>query len=501
MMLMKRRDEFKRSERDHLLRMAAIAWALATVVALSPTICRTLAKQSSLESLPWLALVVTILAWGSALWSYNRHHDLFAPDVAFTLIYWYWGTAGAIHQLFFSDASKYPRVEIVDVGRLPLAMAGVLLGLVGLRIGLAFPLRQPVRRQEVVPEISSERAALLKRYLKLGLLGGCTLYWTGIAVHGVSRYFTESYGSTFYQYGLDYYIILVGGALFSSAFLFYVLMLARDGRRVDAILLLCAVLFLGPHLIRGGRQALFRLGLGFLLINYYYGKRLKWRQITAIILGLALVGFIVGLSRGLRQGYPPVLRLVQNFSPVTIIYLFFLPGMAVDGVFTQITNLVPSLTDWQMGSTYVAAFVNLVPGFVFGSNLTRPLLTPALAFRALHYPDVTKHGYDFTIWAEAYWNFGWIGVFLVFLVLGVLCRWTYSRMQSSRRVLPTLVYTFIFVGLAWSLRSDSNFFVKWVVHSLVVVFGLWKLSLVTISPAQKPENEAVRAPGSLTLSR
>jgi len=121
--------------------------------------------------------------------------------------------------------------------------------------------------------------------------------------------------------------------------------------------------------------------------------------------------------------------------------------------------------------------MNLLPGFLFGSNWNRPILPASLMFHRVRFPGVEGQGFGFSVLAEGYMNFGVIGGFLAMIGVGMVLGYAYRRMRTGSYISIAL-YAILLYQAIWYLRADSTAFVKSVFYAVAV---LWTTQTVWAS--------------------
>jgi hypothetical protein len=114
---------------------------------------------------------------------------------------------------------------------------------------------------------------------------------------------------------------------------------------------------------------------------------------------------------------------------------------------TFVMELVPSAMPFQHGETYVRAFAGIVP---FSTAANQQMLMDWLV--ATHAPG-SESGYGFSLAAEAYLNFGLVGILVVFAVLTVSHRYLLDRLDHNH----FFPYASILFSVSWmyAFRGES----------------------------------------------
>jgi hypothetical protein len=206
--------------------------------------------------------------------------------------------------------------------------------------------------------------------------------------------------------------------------------------------------------------------LVYLLMFYHYRVRtLRPLHIAAALAVLVLLQvfrglreFGVGISAFSSGEVLSIIASSLTFAQLAIILRGITMGIAGWDVFTNVIDLVPGVEGFKYGSTYAESFLGLFRPRVLGLG-SYDAVTPSFWYMNLYAPGTLNHGFDFSLLAEAYINFGRympILFFFIGMLLAMLSR-TITSSASSVKVFCSIV---ILVSLTLSLRSDSNVLLK-----------------------------------------
>lgn len=120
----------------------------------------------------------------------------------------------------------------------------------------------------------------------------------------------------------------------------------------------------------------------------------------------------------------------------------------------RVTELVPASADFYFGSTYLHALINILPGPISRAILGDVSGTGALVYRQLIDFQDPNQGFGFAFPAEAYLNFGYVGVGLISAFTGALFYVAYRWAYSNRTAVAPIVYPLLLSYLPYGLRSD-----------------------------------------------
>jgi hypothetical protein len=233
-------------------------------------------------------------------------------------------------------------------------------------------------------------------------------------------------------------------------------------------------------LLSFNRQLIVYTFLCLTLIFHYRIRRIGVREIA---IGLPLL-IVVQIMRDMRTLDSTLTELRSGqvadylveqigFENLFGVLGSILTGIAGWDVFSNVLNIVPFMDNYFYGSSYLNSIVGLFKPRVLGLS-SYDEVTLSVWYMQMYAPGTINHGYDFSMLAEAYINFGYfmpiwfffIGVFLYFLSSSI--RLTQSPFLLFFSVITLVVLTF-------GLRSDSNVVLKAVFFQTVTIIFMIKL--------------------------
>lgn len=238
-------------------------------------------------------------------------------------------------------------------------------------------------------------------------------------------------------------------------------------RRFVTCVIILAVLL---NLMIGQRTDAGSLLVGFLFFWNSHVKTFSKRRTMAVILaGLALLVIfnVVGAVRGVQDKttvsvMQTMVKSVSAHNPLvgTI-------GEMGGSMFPLISvmHIVPNIYRYQLGGTYISSLFSIFPNFLFGHIFNRVSLSNWLMMvLGLNY------GPGFSLLAEAYYNFGWLGDIFM-LTLGwtvVRLLYPFKKVSELTSALSTVMLCLLFTAA----RQDSLFMVRDVVYYALVPYLL-----------------------------
>lgn len=217
-------------------------------------------------------------------------------------------------------------------------------------------------------------------------------------------------------------------------------------------------------------------------IYSYYRRHISFRQLLpALFLGIIALQltadlriFNIGVTDLSSEEVGEFLKEMLLERPWMLLYGI---GTSIAGqnVFAAVVELVPSSYPFKMGVTYLKSITGLFrPRFLGLSSYGDPDL-PSNWFHEAYDPNVEHHGFDFSMLAEAYLNFG-SAMIGVFFVIGMLIRRASESVRYSQSLFAVLLGILTIMGLTFGLRSDSNTVLKSIIYPFLSVWIIRKVA-------------------------
>jgi len=239
------------------------------------------------------------------------------------------------------------------------------------------------------------------------------------------------------------------------------------GRRFVSGVILVAVIL---DFMIGNRTDAGSLLVGFMFFwNSNVKTYTKGRAVGVFfgVLALMVIFNFVGAVRGIHDKSTASVAqtLVKSLSGHNP--LFSTIGEMGASMFPLISviQIVPSIHAYQHGGTYLASLFGVFPNFLFGQIFHRVSLSNWLMI-ALG----MNYGPGFSLLAEAYYNFGWMGdIFMLVLGWGVV-RLLYPFKKAS--TLTNALSTVMLLLLVTTARQDSLLMIRYVVYYTLIPYLL-----------------------------
>jgi len=422
------------------------------------------------DTVPWMYGLGTVVMLATLVSSrFGSRWWLLDPRFAAALVVW----VNAFGQVISDDlyGRPAPVFGLVE-SYIPDATLALLLGQLGFTLALFIPTDAP-RRAMPNLELLAPAAGWLAAILAGAVLFTGGIAWWSLVRGGLSavlssRYGADQFSSTNPIVGLSYIAVPSAVTL--------VLHWGQLGRGLTSpwLVAICSYA-VWPSFLTGGRRDLLMLAAAFAIVGYSRAGR---RRVWAILLSAGLIFSLSFLTQASRSGtsMDPSERLARTLEAVGSEDLgvvgHSLTAFSGTAVMSASMSVYPSEGAFAYGRTYVESAANvLAPRFITGRYL---FVTPSNQFRELFYPTVTGFGFDYSLAAEGYQNFSFVGPFLAYFAAGLLLSATFqlARVLRERTSLWPLLHLQTTLAVLWGIRTDSNTLLK-----LLVYGDLWLLLL------------------------
>lgn len=233
-------------------------------------------------------------------------------------------------------------------------------------------------------------------------------------------------------------------------------------------------------LLSFNRQLIVYMAICLALIYHYRIRRIGVREIS---LGIPLL-IIVQLIRDMRSLDATLVELNSaqitdylvdqvGFENLFGVLRSILTGIAGWDVFSNVLDIVPFMDNYFYGSSYLNSFAGLFKPRVLGLS-SYDEVTLSVWYMQMYAPGTINHGYDFSMLAEAYINFGYF-MPIWFFFIGVFLYFLSSRIRLTQSPFLLFFSVIALVVLTFGLRSDSNVVFKAIFYQTTLIIIIIKL--------------------------
>lgn len=130
-----------------------------------------------------------------------------------------------------------------------------------------------------------------------------------------------------------------------------------------------------------------------------------------------------------------------------------------------VANAVPDSHPYLLGSTMAAAAIRLLPSPVANALFGEPDGTGGPVFRTISGVTDPNYGTGFSLPAEGYLNFGFLGMISMMVAIGLLFPWLYAHRKGAGTL--AILYPIIVASAPFAIRNDILGAGKTVVYPVI----------------------------------
>lgn len=227
------------------------------------------------------------------------------------------------------------------------------------------------------------------------------------------------------------------------------------------------------------------------LVVFYFLFRFKrprpLSSVTAVFITL-LIFSLTGMFRGALGNIDiSIDSVVNTFTNFDILYRF----VSSQGDATMFDMLVlyfqeiPHNLTYLYGIGFIQLLVHPIPRFIWPG---KPIQPTAL-FMEQTLPEFSTHGVGFasSIFGDLYWNFGYLGLTLGMLVIGLILKniFIWQRKRSTF-ITAQLFYAFVFAYFPMYMRGEFVGTSSWFLFTLIPTLLAMRFSLKGSRTVQNP---------------
>lgn len=436
---------------------AYIAWLVMGFV-LSFVVFKTYQGSKTSSVLPSLFvyyLIVTLHVLFRV--SKKRLENVLAPDILFLGMYTTFhlgyvtlyglGLAPYISEIFIFDTAIPKALFIINIGLISFLLGYEIVGT-----------KNPAHRhvgQVRIPNLNMCPLGLVLMFMAVSIhLMVLVLMAPQFKAHGYAALQRiDEFGASFLVTLLWRYsqYLMVFGLLiyiFSSAL--------RYGRLFNSKLGLGLVVFYFLLIILGGdRGPLLKLGIPLLLARHYFVKKVKLPFLVLMTLGLLTLFTAIAIVRTIV--FNPAKMLEEyKYQKGTGYVTWMSPLIEMGGSFLVVDIVaqdVPSQERFWLGDSWKSALIHIVPFLQGYASRQGWVKWDPSDWVTTTYFGEGRAGRAFTIAAEGYLNFGYPGVIVELIFMGMFIRWLTIKFSRS----PSIKWGIILLGcLGVSILAIRN---------------------------------------------
>lgn len=250
------------------------------------------------------------------------------------------------------------------------------------------------------------------------------------------------------------------------------------------------VAIVGLTLLSFDRHQAMSIVLMMMVFYHYRIKPVKIKHLFGLLLAMLALQ-AMRLLRSLNVSITSV-NFVDVFNVLLEadwILIVTGPFVALGGwdVLTNVFDLVPGADGYKYGATYLNSIVGLLMPRALGLG-TYGAETPSVWYVNLYAPGTTGHGFDFSMVAETYINFGLAGC-VAFVLIGYILRTISNNILQSSAPVMIIFSIIVLEVITFALRMDSNSLFKGVVFragAIAMLISMMSTTSRTVSLNNTP---------------
>jgi oligosaccharide repeat unit polymerase len=381
----------------------------------------------------------------------RRGADLFSP-ISFIALAVLFGTTATSFWLTNTETIRQTHMMFgLDFATIAGGQYWVILGLISLCLGYVLVVPK-FRDTGQIRSMSSAKVRIIMISLLAVSTLGTVLFaasfgidfsdFTGESIKRNTQYIGES-GDVVYGTGFEVFLARLSGVgfIFSAG-------LIVSGRKsaeyyVYSLLFLSLTILVG--FISSSRTSIVYTVASLVIFSYYY-KKISWKAIFAFALFSVAIVSTLGVIRADNSS--------NNSQYQTIADLILGTGNGFDAVRTvAFIERVPERHNFLYGSSYVSLITSPIPRSLWPDK-PNVSLGPWVKSELYGLPT-QNNGWPPGMVAEAYFNFGYVGIPLVMFLFGALLRLIYASLRPYLGVsaLLTMAYSVGMFRLAYNSLS------------------------------------------------
>ncbi|WHY33852.1 O-antigen polysaccharide polymerase Wzy [Cytobacillus firmus] len=304
-------------------------------------------------------------------------------------------------------------------------------------------------------------------------------------------------------YGYDDYVensVGLLGKIFSFTSQFFVpaliclLVAFREDVRKRKLIFLLMVVYIIDTLYIGGRNDAVTLVLVIICIYHYSIKPIKLKGAFKIaVFGYLFVSFLTIVAR---------LRSIvdKSISDYLVLFIdsFFRENLFIVTIIelggsmfplAKVMQIFPSNVEFWEGKSYVYAVISVVPNLGFWD------IHPATKYAdgphwLMDYLNMS-YGPGFSLFADAFRNFGWIG-FFVFIIFGFIFGKIYSSIDKNTILIRPDIFCLVMIfaeATIMSVRGDNLYIIRPLFYIVIPIYILIRIINNHFINKQKSANQ------------
>lgn len=417
-----------------------------------------------------------ILVWGINLFRKIKN-TLINPYTFFYLSYFFF----SFGQVFlYSFGVEYERFNLIRISSNDEILYYCLYFLIGTPFFLLGALKAV--KKDITEKRNTIHSNSINKDLAYSLkVIGWLMFVTSAPIY-LRNLFSNILMSMLYGYGSIYETATISeGALFSNVFeslgmwfipsLFMLLVVYKNTYIIKRLILFLLILISIGIFIVGTRSESMAIILTLIYLWDAEVKKMKKRNkfvlailVLLVILSLPVIQSFRGLDNKTIDNFLITFSTMQDNNNLIVDILGELGGSMHPWLL--VNRLMPETYSFRLGQSYIASFLAIIPSFLLGGvSFTKYARLSGWLQSAAN----MSYGPGFSILAEAYYNFGWFGLPILYFI-----GWLYFKFLSNNMLKGEILkYKNLFSAIALfsfitSVRSSLYLTIRIELYSIIV---------------------------------
>lgn len=259
--------------------------------------------------------------------------------------------------------------------------------------------------------------------------------------------------------------------------LFLLLAANKDNKKVRMLINSIFMLYICGSLISGGRSVGMGLAICLMLFYHIQIKPYRRKRILLIVflailflILVPLIGELRGLSnRNSADFFTSIGEIIKEDN--IFVSTFTSMGFSIFPM-VKTMELIPKIQDFSYGIEYISTIFAIVPSILFfGYSFTSIAALPDWLRTMLN----MDYGPGYSIIAESYYNFGWMGLPIMFLTGYIIQKFFSNKKSDSYRVLYDAQICIILYFLSLVIRNSILLLFRNIFYGIFIPMLIIKL--------------------------
>ncbi len=248
-------------------------------------------------------------------------------------------------------------------------------------------------------------------------------------------------------------------------------------QRIGSLVLIFLTLY---FFMIGNRGYAISLLLSFIWLYNFRIKKLNFFKVFIICI---MIIFSINIFYQLKSMTVKEKLDLSTYTSMESLPLTFLfeEGSTTYRSIAYSIKYIPEEKNYSYGSSYLWGMTTIIPN-IFGGDVhpAAKQINPSEWLGLTFNPEQIKkgNGFGFSIIAEAYYNFGLIGIALIMFMLGYYISCLENLIRKSNNLFFILLLAISLQNLIWGIRNIFQSVVRFIAWEVVLLFVIYAIVIV-----------------------